>query len=96
MKEMTKNHYFHEKTTSSLTSSPLENNSYIPKRILWKFWELIGKCVYTPMLSNVPILKIIVDSNPFGNFEEAVQFLNYYFSYFIKPTTVSAFDFFNL
>jgi hypothetical protein len=48
------------------------------------------------MLSNVPILKIIVDSNPFGNFEEAVQFLNYYFSYFIKPTTVSAFDFFNL
>lgn len=31
MKEMTKNHCFHEKTTSSLTFSPFENNSYIPK-----------------------------------------------------------------
>jgi hypothetical protein len=34
MKEMTKNHYFYEKNTSSLTFSPIENNSYISKRIL--------------------------------------------------------------
>ncbi len=48
------------------------------------------------MLSNVPICKIIIGTNPYGNFEEPTQFLNYYFSYFKKPTTVSAFDFLNL
>jgi hypothetical protein len=93
MKEMTKIHCFHEKPTSYLTFSSFENNSYIPKTNSMKVLK-IDWCVYTTMLNNVPIFKIIISSNPYGNFEKPTQFLNYYFSYFKKPSIVSTFDFF--